>query len=210
MSNNIKVGPMHTASAALQFLSLISLLLLSQTLVAVARSVPVPGERVDDKDPMMALPSGRNEQAHQEVQYVTLQQAAGPYAMAEDYAAQPQSQLMAEGQPEQQYEMVQMQPRTSEQSQDTGEDCNQRHEFTAMLDQQAEPAAANNDEPSVSADYAGQLVYVSQGGQEADRLKGAAAAWSQASDLSATILTEVPVKDMPAEGKPLDTRFSSN
>jgi hypothetical protein len=176
---------------------------------------------------MMALPSHVEQQQQQAVQYVTYQQVAltqpePRQEMVVEYQPQPQPQpgpqqtVVYQSQPEQQYEIVQVRGQAQQQHQPRAEgmpahthggvECNQRHELSALMDQQRAP------EPQVptlggepTGEYNGQLIYVGQGRNEADGYKGLAASWSQASDLSATILSEIPVKDMPEEGKQLES-----
>lgn len=183
-----------------------------------------------ETDPMMALPSGQEARisgAEREVQYVRYElQGAGPQEASMEYqqpaaqpAAQQDQQVVVYRQAEEPAATYQL-SRQPHQHGD-GVPCAQRHQEYAPQQQQqqqhrqqqSQDTRANQEQVVASetprGEYPGEIIYVGQNGEviapqaesEPQPLGEVAGSLAQHSGMAATILTEVPVKDMPANGK---------
>lgn len=160
-------------------------------------------------DPLLAMPSEYSpSQGPHEVAYVAQPQVH--YIVQHEPQAEPNQQQAAElnapnqGQPRQEvsYVLVKSESGAAQSQPDTPveEDCNQR--------EANEYVAAQGLSSEGRQEYPGEIVYVSQNGENRQSADGQqhepeslGSALSQSSGMPATILTEIPVKDMPYEGE---------
>lgn len=158
---------------------------------------PFATSRSSDRDPILAMPSEQDftYRGHQPMQYEREYQAvAQPHA---SYA--PTRYQASSGR---QYVLVE---------QSVQSESNKREpEYTNMMAGQDEGAQSGGSQQRGS--YPAEIVYVNQNNEmakapgkqsspTADEISNMAGLISHNSGLAATILTEVPVKDMPHDGK---------
>lgn len=192
---------------------------LAMSLNVAARSIE--SDRFAENDPMMALPS--SEEAHQqlanqEVHYVSsqsrpeyvieyqpqMQVVSEPAVLAHQvgaqqtivYQQQPASEPASAHQPAAPYQLIQVPVEAAQAGQTQQQQ--QPHEDRNQLVNVQEPASARGE-------YQGEIVYVQgqaeQPGEQQRDTSASAISSVADSGLSATILTEVPIKDMPYEGE---------
>lgn len=167
-------------------------------------------------------PQAQQQQQPQEVHYVysNVQQATADsgepsretVALSEQQylqqaAGQPDQYLAH--QPEAPYQLIQVQAEPAggsgaatqlHQHQD-GMSCNKRHEYSSLI------GSSNAAPPTVGetrAEYPGEILYIGQNSELLGQQAGGRAELpdlAQNSGMPATILTEIPINDMPADGK---------
>lgn len=186
--------------------------------LSLAQCKPI-GDLKQSIDPLIALPSEFPSQqqtnhhftspyGEQQVQYIVHhvpQSSSQPETAVHQQA--PTELSGQNGQPRQEVSYVLVDPSggTQNYQPDTPveEDCNQkeRAEYVAVPDSRQTSEARQ--------EYPGEIVYVGQSGETTRQLtsnnqqdqENFASAVSQSSGVPATILTEIPIRDMPYEGK---------
>lgn len=182
------------------------------------------------EDPLMAMPSqthhiveqtSQQQQPQQEIHYVyhTVAAERAHEEPRNEYQHQQQQQHVATSAPndsgrddhKQQYQLVQV-----SHEQGAQQDCQRKQEYLSMANLNgAQPSEEHANADQKNDGYTGEVLYVGQNGeivnspQSGYKVQGAAQQHNQESNtesgsssaLPATILTEVPAKDMPYDGK---------
>lgn len=164
----------------------LALLCLAAASLTLVHSKPMP-----DLDPMIALPSDGSQQAP-EVRYVTYQASEEPHVTTTTNGQQHQEVVVE----------YQVQPSERQQQ------LNAPYQLMQVALAPQQPEAAS--EQLSGRDYPGEIIYVNQSGETAEQHQhqqqqqqhnSGLVELAEHAGMSATILTEVPVRDMPLEGK---------
>ena len=204
--SNQQLAKMYTNRSINRWL-LVSLALLA---AASVQAKPFAGPIQDQEDPMMALPSGHQQIVVEHQQQQQQPQTEVQYVYQTVGEQQPQQvQYVQEQHPQPAPFQLQVQMTAEPQQVAThshnGAPCNQRH----PTDQSQQQQASTGDGATTSNEYPGEILYVGQNseinypnspnGRGQYEVSDVTASLGQASGVPATILTEVPLRDMPED-----------